>query len=87
MQDKRVLTPERESRMQLDAFKRRMRNAPAVQHCYFPTGEADLNPAVMAKDIKEYEEFTQAYVIDDSNVNACASSIVMDRVKASLDFI
>lgn len=50
---------ERESRMQLDAFKRRMRNAPAVQQCYDTTGSADFILIVMIEDINEYEAFIQ----------------------------
>lgn len=78
---------ERESRMHLDAFKRRMQGAPAVQQCYYATGEADFILVVIAKDIKEYEEFTQEYFFDESNVNKFTSSIVMDRVKVSLDIL
>lgn len=78
---------ERESRMHLDAFKRRMRNAPEVQQCYYATGASDLILVVIVKDIKEYEEFTQEYFFDESNVSKFTSSVVMDRVKVSLDII
>jgi len=78
---------ERESRMQLDLFKRRMRQAPAVQQCYYATGEADFILVVMVKDIKEYEAFTQEYFFDESNVSRFTSSVVMDRVKVSLDVL
>ncbi|MGB7335055.1 MAG: Lrp/AsnC family transcriptional regulator [Salaquimonas sp.] len=78
---------ERESRMHLDAFKRRMRTAPQVQQCYYATGEADLILVVIVKDIKEYEQFTQEYFFDESNVSKFTSSIVMDRVKVSLDIL
>jgi DNA-binding Lrp family transcriptional regulator len=78
---------ERESRMHLDAFKRTMRSAPAVQQCYYATGDADFILVVIVKDIKEYEEFTQEYFFDASNVNKFTSSIVMDRVKVSLDIL
>lgn len=78
---------ERESRIHLDTFKRTMRRAPAVQQCYYTTGEADFMLVVIVKDIKEYEEFTQEYFFDESNVNRFTSSIVMDRVKVSLDIM
>lgn len=78
---------ERESRMHLDSFKRRMRSAPAVQQCYYTTGSADFILIVMVEDINEYEAFTQEYFFDESNVNKFVSSIVMDRVKVSLDII
>ena len=78
---------ERESRRHLDDFKRRMRSAPAVQQCYYATGEADFILVVIVQDITEYEEFTQEYFFDSSNVSKFTSSIVMDRVKVSLDII
>lgn len=76
---------ERESRLHLDSFKRRMRSAPGVQQCYYTTGEADFILVVMVADIKAYEAFTQEYFFDESNVSKFTSSIVMDRVKVSLD--
>ncbi|MBY6069120.1 Lrp/AsnC family transcriptional regulator [Leisingera aquaemixtae] len=78
---------ERESRMHLDAFKRKMRQAPQVQQCYYTTGEADFILVVIVKDIKEYETFTQEYFFDESNVSRFTSSVVMDRVKVSLDIL
>ncbi|MGB3279840.1 MAG: Lrp/AsnC family transcriptional regulator [Pseudorhodobacter sp.] len=78
---------ERESRRHLDDFKRSMRDAPQVQQCYYATGEADFILIVVVHDIKEYEEFTQRYFFDESNVSKFTSSIVMDRVKVSLDII
>ena len=81
------VTLERESRMHLDAFKRKMRKAAAVQQCYYATGEADFILVVIVADIKEYEAFTQEHFFDESNVSKFTSSIVMDRVKVSLDVI
>jgi len=78
---------ERESRQRLDDFKRRMRRAPEVQQCYYATGEADFVLILVVKDIQEYEEFTQEYFFDESNVSRFTSSIVMDRVKVSLDVL
>lgn len=78
---------ERESRVHLDTFKRKMRSAPAVQQCYYTTGEADFIVIIVVKDIKEYEAFTQEYFFDESNVSRFTSSIVMDRVKVSLNIL
>jgi DNA-binding Lrp family transcriptional regulator len=64
-----------------------MRSAPAVQQCYYATGEADFILVVIVQDISEYEQFTQEYFFDSSNVSKFTSSIVMDRVKVSLDII
>lgn len=78
---------ERENRAHLDSFKRRMRNAPCVQQCYYTTGEADFMLILMVSDIKEYEAFTQAHFFDESNISRFKTSIVMDRVKTSLDVL
>ena len=78
---------ERESRLHLESFKRRMKSAPGVQQCYYTTGEADFILVVIVKDIQAYEAFTQEYFFDESNVSKFTSSIVMDRVKVSLDIL
>ncbi|KUJ86198.1 ArsR family transcriptional regulator [Ruegeria marisrubri] len=78
---------ERESRAHLDAFKRKMRDAPCVQQCYYTTGESDFLLILTVRDIKEYEEFTQAHFFDESNISRFKTSVVMDRVKTSLDVL
>jgi len=78
---------ERESRRHLDEFKRKMRNARCVQQCYYTTGEADFMLILTVRDIKEYEEFTQEHFFDESNISRFKTSVVMDRVKVSLDVL
>ncbi|WP_097806395.1 Lrp/AsnC family transcriptional regulator [Pelagimonas varians] len=78
---------ERESRAHLDAFKRKMRDAECVQQCYYTTGEADFLLILLVKDIEEYESFTERYFFDESNISRFNTSIVMDRVKTSLDVL
>ncbi len=78
---------ERESRAQLDGFKRNMRAAACVQQCYYTTGEADFVLILTVADIKEYEAFTQSHFFDESNINSFKTSVVMDRVKTSLDVL
>jgi DNA-binding Lrp family transcriptional regulator len=78
---------ERENRAHLDSFKRRMREASCVQQCYYTTGEADFVLILLVRDIKEYEAFTQTYFFDESNISRFKTSVVMDRVKVSLDVL
>lgn len=78
---------ERENRQQLEEFKKRMRTAPSVQQCYYTTGEADFLLILSVRDIKEYEAFTQEHFFDASNISRFKTSIVMDRVKRSLDVL
>jgi DNA-binding Lrp family transcriptional regulator len=78
---------ERENRRHLDEFKRRMRAAPCVQQCYYTTGEGDFLLILTVRDIAEYEAFTQTYFFDESNISRFKTSVVMDRVKVSLDVL
>jgi len=78
---------ERENLAQLDAFKRKMRAAEGVQQCYYTTGEADFILVLVVRDLKEYERFTQEYFFEESNISRFKTSIVMDRVKSSLDVL
>ena len=78
---------ERESRAQLDAFKTQdalgaLRAAMLLHH-----GEADFVLILTVRDINEYEEFTQAYFFDESNISRFKTAVVMDRVKVSLDVV
>ncbi|UWQ91103.1 Lrp/AsnC family transcriptional regulator [Aliisedimentitalea scapharcae] len=76
---------ERENLASLEAFKRRMRGASCVQQCYYTTGEADFILVLVVENIKEYEQFTQTYFFEESNISRFKTSIAMDRVKVSLD--
>lgn len=78
---------ERENREQLDAFKRKMRAAHSVQQCYYTTGEADFLLILTVRDMKEYEAFTQMHFFDEANISSFKTSVVMDRVKTSLDVL
>ncbi|MGB0900672.1 Lrp/AsnC family transcriptional regulator [Halocynthiibacter sp.] len=78
---------EKESHAQLDAFRRKMREAPCVQQCYYTTGEADFIMILLVRDIREYEKFTQDHFFDESNVSRFKTSVVMNRVKVSLDVL
>jgi len=75
----------RETRQVLDAFKRRMREAPNVQQCYYTTGEADFVLIVIIRDIVDYEHFTREYFFDIPEVAKFKTSIVMDTVKTGLN--
>lgn len=69
----------------LEAFKHHMRQAPEVQQCYYTTGEADFMLIVVVADMAAYEAFTQQHFFSNANVARFQSSVVMDRVKVTLD--
>lgn len=78
---------ERENVAVLDRFKKQMRGAAQVQQCYYLTGEADFLLIVLVRDIEEYEAFTQTHFFGVSNIAKFKTSVVMNRVKVSLDVI
>lgn len=76
---------ERERIDQIDAFRRKVRAEPQVQQCYYITGDADFALIVLARDMEDYEKFTQRLFFRDSNVKRFRSSVVMDRTKVSMN--
>ena len=77
-----LVTLERESKAEIDAFKTAIRNTPQVVEGYYITGEADFVLTIAATDIEEYEEFTHSFFYDKLRVKSFKSLVVMDVVKA-----
>ena len=75
---------ERESLPLFDAFRRRMLNAPEVQQCYYVTGDADFIVVIAAADMQDYEDIIGRLLFDDANLKRFRTSVVLNRVKASL---
>ncbi|MFT4938253.1 MAG: Lrp/AsnC family leucine-responsive transcriptional regulator [Paraglaciecola sp.] len=65
-------------------FKSKIKNSARVQQCYYVTGEADFILIVTAKDMEDFDEFTQQMFFADSNVLHFKTSVVMERTKVSL---
>lgn len=76
---------DRESLQQLDVFRKRARNEPQVQQCYYVTGDADFILVCVARDMQDYEELTHRLFFDNSNVRRFRTSVAMDRTKIGLD--
>lgn len=76
---------ERERIDQLDSFRRKVRNEPQVQQCYYITGEADFAMIALARDMEDYQALTHRLFFDDSNVKRFRTSVVMDRSKVGLE--
>lgn len=66
------------------AIKRRLREAPEIQQCYNITGDADLLLIITARDVEDYEDISRRLFSSDTGVRRYRTSVVMDRVKASL---
>ena len=75
---------ERERIDLLDEFKRSMQALEAVQQCYYITGQADFVLIVLVKDMKDYDRFSRQVFVENPNIRRFATSVVVDRVKASL---
>ena len=75
---------ERERLDQLDAFRRRAREEPQVQQCYYVTGDADFILICIAKDMIDFEALTHKLFFENTNVRQFSTSVVMDRTKIGL---
>lgn len=65
-------------------FKNKVKNNNNIQQCYYITGEADFVLIVTAKDMKNFEEFTQSFFFSDLAVLHFKTSVVMGRTKVGL---
>ena len=75
---------ERERVDLLDEFKRSMLALDQVQQCYYITGHADFILIVLAENMKDYDRFSRQVFVENPNIRRFATSVVVDRVKASL---
>ncbi|MEO3417257.1 Lrp/AsnC family transcriptional regulator [Roseovarius sp. CAU 1744] len=75
---------ERDRLDQIDAFKRKARAEPYVQHFYCVAGEADFIIVVVARDMADYEQFTHRFFFADANVRKFTTSIAITREKSTL---
>lgn len=65
-------------------FKTKVKNNKSIQQCYYITGEADFIIIATAKDMQNFEEFTQSFFFSDNAVLHFKTSVVMGRTKVSL---
>jgi Lrp/AsnC family leucine-responsive transcriptional regulator len=65
----------------LEKFKTTMRKCPEVSLCYFVTGTIDFVIIVGVRDMRQYEDFTKKWLMDNPNVRHFYSHVVMDKVK------
>jgi len=68
----------------VDAFKRKMREAPEVQQCYYVTGEYDFILLVTARDIADYEQLTRRIFFENSQIQKFHTIVTMENVKVGL---
>ncbi|MGS1094531.1 Lrp/AsnC family transcriptional regulator [Aquamicrobium terrae] len=68
----------------LDAAKRSFAADPAVQQCYYVTGEADFVLIVTVASMADYDALTRRLFFENHNVKRFRTLVVMDRIKAGL---
>lgn len=66
------------------AFRARVASEPAVQQCYYVTGEADYSLIATAADMEEYQALAQRLFAGDDNIRRYTTSIALERIKTGL---
>jgi DNA-binding Lrp family transcriptional regulator len=65
----------------IDRMKRRFREAPEVQQCFYVTGAADFMLVVVVESMAAYEDFIRQTFFRDGNVRKFRTFVSMDAVK------
>ena len=65
----------------IDSFKSLMSECVEVMQCYYVTGTYDFVIIVNSRDMKDYDEFSKKYFMDNPNVKQFYTHVVMDKVK------
>lgn len=72
---------ERDKADLIGQFRKQALSENQVQHCYCVAGDADYIMIVIARDMPDYEAFTERFFLGKSVVRRFRSSIVVSRVK------
>ncbi|TDR33421.1 AsnC family transcriptional regulator [Aquamicrobium defluvii] len=68
----------------LDAARRSFAADPAVQQCYYVTGDADFVLIVTVASMSGYDALTRRLFFGNHNVRRFRTLVVMDRIKTGL---
>ncbi len=68
----------------MDAFKRKARQEPEVQQCYWVTGEYDFVLVVVVRSTADYEALARRLFVDDPNIRRFDTFVAMETVKLGL---
>ena len=69
----------------IQRFKQIMTAQPAIQQCFYVTGESDFILVICVPNMQHFEQLTQALFLDDENILKFHSTVVMDTVKRGLN--
>jgi DNA-binding Lrp family transcriptional regulator len=79
-----LVSLERETSADLDAFTKKLRKSSVVRHAAYVTGEADFVVLLQLSGMDEYEAFTREMFHDDKNVRAFRTLVVIREVAGAL---
>jgi Lrp/AsnC family transcriptional regulator, leucine-responsive regulatory protein len=68
----------------INETKKKFKNTPQVQQCYYVTGETDFTLIILVFNMKEYETLTHQLFFNNPGIKRFKSSICMDIVKSGL---
>lgn len=75
------LSVDREGRDHLHELRAWLDAEPAVQQCWYVTGQADFIVVVSARDMSDYDEIMQRLVTENKNVRNFLTSVAISTVK------
>lgn len=70
----------------VDRFKQLILACPQVMQCYYVAGVYDFVVIVNARNMKDYEEFSKKYFMDNPDVKQFYTHVVIDNVKVGYHF-
>ncbi len=75
------LTIDRDNPEDLFDLRRWITQEPAVQQCWYVTGQADFILVVTARDMDEYDQLIERLLAENHNVNRFSTSVVLKTTK------
>lgn len=78
------LSVDREGRHHLQALRSWINAEPAVQQCWYVTGEADFVIVVTARDMADFDGVMHRLLSDNNNVRNFHTSVAISTVKRGL---
>ncbi|RDJ20788.1 Lrp/AsnC family transcriptional regulator [Bosea caraganae] len=80
-----LVSLERESAAELDAFIRKTRSRPEVRQAWYVTGETDFVLLLQLPDMEAYDRFAREVFHDDPNVKAFRTIVAMREIVGPAD--
>jgi Lrp/AsnC family leucine-responsive transcriptional regulator len=76
---------ERDRREIVNSFKQTIKNHPRILQGFYITGDADFVLLVVSKSLEDYENFTQEFFWDNSDIKSFKTMVVMDNIKLGVE--